>query len=200
MNEETQNRQLVTISKGNKYFDKVKWVAKAISKDATRHVITFLWCDIKDGETNLVATNGGQLHKLLLDTNFLAGLTHGAYKVKISASEILLLPANEGINYPNWRHVIPRTPPADNVISGKVTADKQSAISRFTAYVNSSANGEKTDCLLYNDTLLADLLGSGTLYGAKGKMAWEYETEFNGPCVVKSDDLLGVIMPMRRTD
>jgi hypothetical protein len=190
------NRQTVTIEKTHPDFQALKWLSKAISKDATRHVLNFLNCEIDQfGTILLVATDGRRLHKLETDINM--NYSNGSYAISVTGKNVLLVPKEDTGTFPNWRVVIPdfKAIPSDEMATASLVVDKQKLVSYVTAKLN-EANSHG-GAILFNDTFLSDALGSKTLFGTAGKQSWEASTSHMHPLKLTSGNLEAVIMPIR---
>lgn len=204
----TTTPSVISILKSDCFFDEVKWITKAISKDETREAITVLNIekDQDDLKTNLVGTDGRRLHILTLPEadQFPAG----RYKVTVTAREILLRSVSEDFpTFPNWRNVLPdhdEHPPKDRVKGVFITSKVPGAlVSGFVSLVNRFPVDEMypADRIVFNDAFVSDLLGAKTLLARKqDSVKWSYDGAVGTPLIVKTERgvarLTGVIMPL----
>lgn len=206
--ENTTTTTVISILKTDCWFTELKWVTKAISKDATREAITVLNIEKDpDGmETNLVATDGRRMHILTIPEaeQFQAG----RYQVTVTAREILLRSVPDYFPaFPNWREVMPdhdQHPPKDRVKGVFLTSQVPGAlISGFASLVNRFPVDAMYphDRIVFDDSFLSDLLGAKTLLARKNdSVEWAYDGALGQPLIVKTErgvaSLQGVIMPL----
>lgn len=208
MKKQLNEKTAVSITKTDCWFQELKWVCKAVSKDETREAITVINIEKdSDGlETSIVATDGRRLHILTLPQA--EDWPAGRYKATVTAKEILLTSVSEDFPvFPNWQNVIPNfstTKPKDFIKGTFITGKVQGAlISGFASLVNRYPVEDlyPHDRIVFNDSFLSDLLGAKTLLARKNdSVSWEYEGAPGRPLVVTSENgiasLKGVIMPM----
>lgn len=201
---------VISILKSDCFFDDLKWITKAISKEATREAITVLNIekDQDDLETKIVGTDGRRMHILTLPNPMLDQFPAGRYKVTVTAREILLRSVSDDFpTFPNWRNVIPdhdEHPPKDRVKGLFITSEVPGAlVSGFVSLVNRFPVDEMhpADRIVFNDTFVSDLLGAKTLLARKqDSVKWSYDGAVGKPLIVKTErgvaSLTGMIMPL----
>mgnify|MGYP000271218052 CR=1 FL=1 len=206
--ENTTTPRVLSILKGDCFFDELKWITKAISKDETREAITVVNIekDQDDLETSIVATDGRRLHILTLPSadQFPAG----RYNVTVTAREIIFRSVGDDFpTFPNWKSIIPdhaENPPKDRVKGVFITSKVPGAlVSGFVSLINRFPVDAiyPADRIVLNDTFVSDLLGAKTLLARKKEsVSWEYDGAVGRPLVVKTERgvarLTGVIMPL----
>lgn len=208
MKKQLNEKTALSITKTDCWFQEIKWVCKAVSKDETREPITVINIEKdSDGlETSIVATDGRRLHILTLPQA--EDWPAGRYKSTVTAKEILLTSVPEDFHtFPNWQNVIPNfstTKPKDFIKGTFITGKVQGAlISGFASLVNRYPVEDlyPHDRIVFNDSFLSDLLGAKTLLARKkDSVSWDYEGAPGRPLVITSQNgiasLKGVIMPM----
>ena len=204
----TTTPTVISILKSDCFFDDLKWITKAISKDETREAITVLNIekDTDDLETNIVGTDGRRMHILTLPEA--DQFPQGRYKVTVTAREILLRSVSDDFpTFPNWRNVIPdhdEHPPKERVKGTFLTSKVPGAlVSGFVSLVNRFPVDEMypADRIVFKDAFVSDLLGAKTLLARKqDSEKWSYDGAVGTPLIVKAErgiaSLTGVIMPL----
>ena len=192
----------ISIPKSHPDFVNLKWLSKAISKDKTRHSLLFLRVEIAscrdenpEDFATLVATCGRRMHKL--ETSRIDGLETGGYSMRVTASEIMLIPEDSETTgqFPNWRQVLPRWE-GKKWFGVELRASVESTIGITTARLNAACL-EEGGMIAYNDGFLAEALGKGTLYGVRGYRDWKARTMLHDALELTSGELTAVIMPLR---
>ena len=192
----------ISIPKAHPEFVNLKWLSKAIGRDKTRHSLLFLRVEIAscrddnpEDFATLVATCGRRMHKL--ETSRIDGLATGGYSMRLTASEIMLIPEDSETTgrFPNWRQVLPRWE-GKKWFGVELRASVESTIGITTARLNSACL-EEGGMIAYNDGFLAEALGKGTLYGVRGYRDWKARTMLHDALEITSGELTAVIMPLR---
>ena len=111
---------------------KIKFVSTALSKDATRLVLSTI-CICKDnaGYSRAVATNGRIIMTAVLSPEDAAQIPQGLYNFDSTKSRVILEANTEGMTYPNWQQVVPTTGlhlVSDNIRLHKDTSGKVNAL------------------------------------------------------------------------
>jgi len=207
MKKQLNEKTAISLTKTDCWFQEMKWVCKAVSKEESREAITVVNIekDLDDLETSIVATDGRRLHLLTLPpTDWPAG----RYRATVTAKEILLTSVPEDFPpFPDWQNVIPDfsvTKPKDFIKGTFITGKVQGALlSGFASLVNRYPVDDlyPHDRIVFNDSFLSDLLGAKTLIARKNdSISWKYEGAPGRPLVITSEKgiarLKGIIMPM----
>lgn len=119
------------IGKASQLYSEVKFLSKAISKDDTRYFMGGIYNDVENNVT--VSTDGRRLHIL---NHSIEGLEQGIWKVKVSASEILIYELIDG-QFPNYQRVTPDEMPVkieEFCISPKKPFEEKDTIDIFHLY------------------------------------------------------------------
>ena len=200
--EEMIEEKAISIPKSHPEFVNLKWLAKAISRDKTRHPLQFIRVEIgldcRDDEPEdfaiLVATCGRRMHKL--ETSRIDGLETGGYSMRLTASEIMLIPEDSETTgrFPTWRQVLPRWE-GKKWFGVELRASVESTIGITTARLNEACR--ERGMIAYNDGFLSEALGKGTLYGVRGYRDWKARTMLHDALELTSGELTAVVMPLR---
>ena len=210
-------KTMLKITKTEATFPSFRWLLTALYKGSTRPALnSVLVEDDPDNSDNLifVCTDGRRLHTLTAPKiAFVSPPEPGLYDVLVNKTgEIVLATSDCDFQFPNWRQVIPTTSPEDkDQVSGKVEYKAPNVVSSFTARCNCPDNGGTEEgrdgqgSVAFDDKLLADLLGVGTLINARVLISWEYWTKYKEPLNVRAEEYKsgftlhrrGVLMPMR---
>lgn len=191
----------ISIPKSHPDFVNLKWLSKAISRDKTRATLQFVRVEIASCQNDepedfatLVATCGRRMHKL--ETSRIDGLATGGYSMRLSASEIMLIPEDSETTgqFPNWRIVLPNWE-GKKWFGVELRASVESTIGITTARLNEACR--ERGMIAYNDGFLSEALGKGTLYGVRGYRDWKARTMLHDALEITSGELTAVIMPLR---
>lgn len=180
------------------YTDKLRFIEKAVSDDATRYFICYPYYD-KD-ECQLVATDGRRLHIFKLNSSDInnLGLTEveASTYVKIDAKAGRVYPIKQDGIFPNYKRVIP-----DNIVKDEkklslnTKNEKIAGIPRF--YVRSG--------MVVNYDYLADCVGfTWEVYFVKTDGCDAYKEKALTLKTIVEDkgysELTAIIMPMLQED
>lgn len=103
------------LTKQHPLYNKIEWVSKAISKDATTRIPLTRLCIERDEESiHIVATCGHRLHRVILHKDNYnlddIKLQSGLYIYTCSKGQMVLTEETEDIGvYPDYKRVIPET-------------------------------------------------------------------------------------------
>ena len=192
---------MIRIPKSHLDFENLKWLSKAIGRDKTRHALLFIRVEMASCRNDepeefatLVATCGRRMHKL--ETSRIDGLATGGYSMRVTASEIMLIPEDSETTgkFPNWRQVLPKWDWKE-WFGVEIHASLESTLGITTARLNEAC--PERGMIAYNDGFLSDALGKGTLYGVRGYRDWKARTMLHDALEITSGELTAVIMPLR---
>lgn len=125
-----------TISKGNKNFQKLKFVLKARSKDEIKPIFTKLYIEEnEEGFKTLICTDSCRLHLLIDKDKFFKDLKNGFYDIiKNDSKEIVINESETDGKFPEYRQIMP---------------DKKAMLR--TSQITTSKNRLKETAIIYRD-------------------------------------------------
>jgi hypothetical protein len=141
-------------------FRVLRWLAKAASKDPTRYFMAGVYNELVDGNRVFVATDGRQLHKVMLHGNqkaFAKIPTGKNLAFKAGAKQITFTHEIDEA-FPNYKHVIPDV----------------TGITPFSLWVNKTKEAGYTEALyeLYSRRLHMNMLHIEAM-AIHGSSAWK---------------------------
>ena len=122
------------ISKGGGAAEDFAFLIQALSNDETRPMLNLIHIEQAGGKTICVTTDGSRLHKIEFPIE-MADVPAGDYSVRSSVAGIILVPYEEGGEFPLWRKVIPENQKNHFKIVLAANASKKKASMSFSTSV-----------------------------------------------------------------